>query len=67
MHTIFNYLKDFFEDEFDLRFSRTGYDYILQNYTGKEVNVKEIYKRTQEDGKLQRIIYNIYYVLLQGI
>ena len=61
------YLEDFFEQEFHLQFSRTGHEFSLQNNKGEEVDVRKIHKRTQEDGKLQRIIYNIYYILLQGL
>jgi len=61
------YLKDFFREEFDLQFSRTGYEFSLLDKMGKEADIKEIHNRTQKDGKLQRVIYNIYYVLLQGM
>ncbi len=61
-----NYLKQFFDEEFNLQYSRTGDDFSLSRKSGHKVDIKEIYEITQKDGKLQRIIYNIYYVLLQG-
>ncbi|MCE7742163.1 MAG: hypothetical protein GOP50_06860 [Candidatus Heimdallarchaeota archaeon] len=60
-----HYLEQFFEDEFKLQYSRSGTEFSLIDKSGKGVNLEEIYHKTQNDGKLQRIIYNIYYVLLQ--
>jgi hypothetical protein len=60
-----SYLKQFFKEEFNLNFSRTGYEYSLKNNSGRDADLEEIYNKTQKDGKLQRLIYNIYYVLLQ--
>ncbi|MHA1258403.1 MAG: hypothetical protein ACTSSG_04900 [Candidatus Heimdallarchaeaceae archaeon] len=61
-----SYLIDFFKGEFNLHYTRTGDEFILTDKSGKEVNnLKEIYEKTQKDGKLQRMIYNIYYLLLQ--
>lgn len=62
-----SYLKAFFKEEFDLQYLRTGYEFSVLDNLGKEANLKLIHKRTQEDGKLQRMIYNIYYILLQGM
>ncbi|MHA1200744.1 MAG: hypothetical protein ACTSQF_15600 [Candidatus Heimdallarchaeaceae archaeon] len=61
-----DYLKQFFEDEFKLLYSRSGTEFSLIDKSGNEANLEEIYSKTQNDGKLQRIIYNIFYVLLQG-
>ena len=61
------YLKQFFDEEFNLKFSRKGEEYLLEDKSGKMADLKEVYEKTQEDGKLQRMIYNIYYVLLQGL
>lgn len=60
-----SYLKQFFEEEFNLTFSRTGYEYSLKNNQGKNADLEKIHSKTQKDGKLQRLIYNIYYLLLQ--
>ena len=62
-----SYLKELFNDEFNLQYSRTAEEFSLVEKSGKEVDLKEVYKKTQKDGKLQRMIYNIYYVLLQGM
>ena len=62
-----SYLKQFFDEEFNLNFSRKGEEFFLVDQSGNKVDLKEVYEKTQNDGKLQRIIYNIYYVLLQGI
>ena len=62
-----SYLKQFFDEEFNLRFTRKGEKFLLEDNSSKKVDLKEIYEKTQKDGKLQRIIYNIYYVLLQGL
>ncbi|MBY9002230.1 MAG: hypothetical protein KGD64_15020 [Candidatus Heimdallarchaeota archaeon] len=59
-----SYLKDFFEEEFNLRFSRIDEEFSLLDEKNKETDLKEVFKRTQKDGKLQRKLYNIYYVLL---
>ena len=61
-----SYLKEFFEVEFDFHYSRISEEFVLTEKSGNKVDFKEIYKKTQNDGKLQRMIYNIYYVLLQG-
>lgn len=61
-----DYLKEFFKDEFGIKYDRSGEIYTLNDETGKEVEIKEIYDKTQKDGKLQRIIYNIHYVMMQG-
>lgn len=61
-----NYLKDFFKEEFNLQFLRKGYEYALLDGDINRVNPKEIFEETQKDGKLQRMFYNIHYVLLQG-
>ncbi len=60
------YLKDFFEEEFNLRFSRKDEEFTLLDEQDREVDLTEILEKTQKDGKLQRIIYNIYYVYQQG-
>ena len=62
-----SYLQQFFEEEFNLQYSRADGDFSLQDNSGKSVDIEEIYKKTQQDGKLQRLIYNIFYVLLQGV
>ena len=59
------YLKQFFEEEFNLHYSRSGHEFTLIDESGKTAKLEEIYEKTQKDGKLQRLIYNIYYVLLQ--
>ncbi len=61
-----SFLKKFFEGEFDFHYSRTEDEFNLTEKSGNKVDLKSIYKKTQEDGKLQRMIYNIYYILLQG-
>jgi len=61
------YLKVFFEDEFNLLYSRKGEEYSVTDKSGTEIDLKKLYEETQKDGKLQRIIYNIHYVLLQGL
>jgi len=61
------YLKVFFEEEFNLQYTRTGDKYSVTDEKGKETDLKKIYEKTQKDGKLQRIIYNIHYVLLKGL
>ena len=61
-----SYLKAFFDAEFNFHYSRTSDDFILTEKSGNKVDLKEIYRSTQNDGKLQRMIYNIYYLLLQG-
>ena len=62
-----SYLQQFFNEEFNLQFSREGEEFFLKDNSGKRVDLEEIYEKTQKDGKLQRIIYNIYYVLLTGM
>ena len=62
-----DYLKMFFEEEFDLQYTRTEEEYSVTDKTGKEVNLKKIYEKTQKDGKLPRIINNRHYVLLQEL
>ena len=62
-----SFIKEFFENEFDIQYSRTGDEFSLVEKSGKTLNLKEIYAKTQKDGKLQRMIYNVYYVLLQGM
>ncbi len=62
-----DYLKKFFEEEFNLQYSRTEEEYLVTDEKGKEIKLKKIYEKTQKDGKLQRIIYNIHYILLQGL
>jgi len=62
-----SYLKQFFKEEFNLQFTRKGEEFAIENKSRKKVDLRKIYEKTQNDGKLQRIIYNIYYVLLQGI
>ncbi|NPD88619.1 MAG: hypothetical protein HGN29_07835 [Asgard group archaeon] len=62
-----DYLEVFFEEEFDLKYTRTEEEYSVIGKTGNEIKIKEIYEKTQKDGKLQRIIYNIHYILLQGL
>ena len=42
-------------------------EFYLKDKSGEKINLKEVYEKTQNDGKLQRIIYNIYYVLLTGM
>ncbi|MHA1217790.1 MAG: hypothetical protein ACTSSN_08890 [Candidatus Heimdallarchaeaceae archaeon] len=61
-----SYLREFFEEEFNLHYSRNGDEFILAEKSGQKVDLKTIFEKTQNDGKLQRIIYNIYYVLLHG-
>lgn len=61
-----SYLKEFFEEEFNLNYSRNGDEFILVEKSGQKVDLKIIFEKTQNDGKLQRMIYNIYYVLLHG-
>ncbi len=61
-----SYLKQFFEDEFNLIYTRKDGEYSLKDSAGKDADLEKIYKKTQQDGKLQRLIYNIFYVLLQG-
>ncbi|MHA1954208.1 MAG: hypothetical protein ACW96U_09720 [Candidatus Heimdallarchaeaceae archaeon] len=62
-----SYLKAFFEEEFNLQYSRTEEEYTVTDKAGTEIDLKKLYEETQKDGKLQRIIYNIHYVLLQGL
>ena len=61
-----SYLKKFFEEEFNFHYSRIEDEFTLTEKSGLKVDLKEIYETTQNDGKLQRMIYNIYYLLLQG-
>ena len=60
------YLIDFFEQEFNLKFVRKGEEIEITDAKKKKVNLEELFKKTQEDGKLQRMIYNIHYVMLLG-
>jgi hypothetical protein len=62
-----DYLKKFFEEEFNLLYSRTENEFAITDKIGTEIDLKKLYKETQKDGKLQRIIYNIHYVLMQGL
>ena len=61
------YLETFFKDEFNLVYSRKGEEFSITDKSGTEIDIKKLHKETQKDGKLQRIIYNIHYVLLQGL
>ena len=61
------YLKKFFEEEFNLLYSRSEEDFSITDKSGMEIDIRKLHRETQKDGKLQRIIYNIHYVLLQGL
>lgn len=61
-----SYLREFFDEEFNLHYSRNGDEFILAEKSGQKVELKIVFEKTQNDGKLQRMIYNIYYVLLHG-
>ena len=62
-----NYLERFFKDEFNYDYSRQNYDVKLIDKTGTSVNLEKTYQKTQTNQRLQRIIYNIYYLLLQDL
>ena len=59
------YLEQFFDEEFDLKYTRSKDEFSLSDTAGEAANLEQIYQKTQKDGKLQRIIYNIFYLLLQ--
>lgn len=59
-------LKEFFNEEFKLQFSRNGDEFTLLDVNNKKVDLKEVYEKTQKDGKLQRMLYNLYYVMSHG-
>ena len=61
-----SYVKEFFSDELNLIFTRKGEEFSLTDSKNNPVDLEDIHIKIQKDGKLQRMIYNIYYVLLTG-